>query len=60
MQVTATRNEERFEPIELKIVIESQEEFDMWYKAADGDGLDNLIGRAMSYLVFNQLKQFKE
>ncbi len=60
MKVTATRNEERFEPIELKIVIETQEEFDKLYYTATYGKIDNALGISVYQDIVNQLKQFKK
>lgn len=59
MKVTANRAEQCFQPIELKIVIETQEEFDMWYNAADQGELDSLLDSNTSWSIYDTLKQFK-
>ncbi len=60
MRVTATRNEVHFKPVELNIVIETQEEFNLWRNAAYGSSLNNAIGEEMGRLIYEQLKSLKK
>lgn len=60
MKVTVNRAEQGFQPIELKIVIETQEEFKTWYNITKYGNLAKLTGVETNTEIFNQLKQFKD